>query len=129
MSAGAKTLWGRCFLAQLFVTYARRLGITVLQRGKRANFLGGAFEFLGAFVAPFIVRNCPQGAFLAPIAGIGMTWLGINPLVQLLSSPAAHNPIVGFLPFVLVWLNAFATNKLLGSLWTSESTMQLKLNS
>ena len=81
-----------------------------------ANFLGGLFEALGAFVAPFIARNCPQSAFLAPAGGIGMAWLGLSPLVSLLSSPDAHNAVVGFLPFILVWLSIFGTDKLFGRL-------------
>ena len=81
-----------------------------------ANFLGGFFEALGAFIAPLIARNCPQSAFLAPAGGIGMSWLGLNPLVTLLSSPDAHNAIVGFLPFVIVWMSIFGTEKLFGQL-------------
>jgi len=74
-----------------------------------ANFYGGVFEFLGAFVAPFIAKNVPQPAFLVPIGGIGMTWLGINPLLSILSSHFAHNPIVGFIPFVIIWVSFFGS--------------------
>jgi AGZA family xanthine/uracil permease-like MFS transporter len=75
-----------------------------------ANFFGGLFEFLGALIAPFIAKNIPQPAFLVPIGGIGMTWLGINPLVSgILGSHDAHNPIVGFLPFIIIWVSFFAT--------------------
>jgi len=38
-----------------------------------------------------------------------LTWLGINPLVSLLSSHAAHNPIVGFLPFLIIWVAFFGS--------------------
>mmetsp|Transcript_68313 Transcript_68313/g.193531 ORF Transcript_68313/g.193531 Transcript_68313/m.193531 type:complete len:582 (+) Transcript_68313:67-1812(+) len=74
-----------------------------------ANFFGGLFEFLGAFMAPFIAKNIPQPAFLVPIGGVGITWLGLNPLVSMLGSHFAHNPIVGFIPFVLIWVGYFAT--------------------
>jgi hypothetical protein len=79
-----------------------------------ANFLGGLFEFLGSFIAPLLAKNCPQGAFLAPIAGIGVTWLGINPVIEILSSHISENPIVGFLPFIIMWISFFGTNTLFG---------------
>jgi len=79
-----------------------------------ANFLGGLFEFLGAFIAPFVAKNTPQGALLAPIGGVGMTYLGISPLITILSSHFAENPIVGFFPFIIIWISVFGTGKLFG---------------
>mmetsp|Transcript_29690 Transcript_29690/g.84968 ORF Transcript_29690/g.84968 Transcript_29690/m.84968 type:complete len:573 (+) Transcript_29690:87-1805(+) len=74
-----------------------------------ANFYGGVFEFIGAFIAPFIAKNIPQAAFLVPVGGIGITWLGINPLLSILGSHGAHNPVVGFVPFVILWVAYYGT--------------------
>ncbi|KAL9138894.1 xanthine/uracil permease [Amphidinium carterae] len=74
-----------------------------------ANFFGGVFEFLGAFIAPALARNVPQAAIMVPIGGIGLTWLGINPLLTILSSHFAKNPMVGFIPFVILWVAYFGT--------------------
>jgi len=74
-----------------------------------ANFCGGVFEFLGAFVAPALAKNVPQAAIMVPIGGIGLTWIGINPLLTILSSHFAQNPIVGFIPFILLWVAYFGT--------------------
>ena len=43
-----------------------------------------------------------------------MTWLGLNPLIGLLVGHNSHNPIVGFLPFSLMWINGFGTDRLCG---------------
>jgi len=79
-----------------------------------ANFFGGIIELLGAFVAPFIAKNVPTGALLVPIAGVGVSWLGFNPLLAILGSHFSHNPIVGFVPFVIIWIAFFGTNDLFG---------------
>jgi len=72
-----------------------------------ANFYGGVFEFLGAFIAPALAKNIPQPAIMAPIGGIGLTYLGISPLLNILNSHFAQNPTVGFIPFVLLWVAYF----------------------
>mmetsp|Transcript_37418 Transcript_37418/g.87631 ORF Transcript_37418/g.87631 Transcript_37418/m.87631 type:complete len:379 (-) Transcript_37418:19-1155(-) len=72
-----------------------------------ANFFGGVFEFLGAFIAPALAKNLPQAAVMAPIGGIGLTWLGIGPLLTILNSHFAQNPMVGFIPFILLWVAYF----------------------
>merc|ERR1719446_1450338 len=43
-----------------------------------------------------------------------MTWLGISPLITILSSKFGQNPIVGFLPFIIIWISFFGTGKLFG---------------
>lgn len=73
------------------------------------NFLGGLVEFIGAFLAPMIVKNVPEPAFLVPLAGIGATWLGYAPLAGILASHMAHNPIVGFVPLLITWLGFFSS--------------------
>lgn len=72
-----------------------------------ANFLGGLIEVVGAFIAPMITRNVPKGAFLVPIGGVGITWLGYGPIVSLMGSHQAHFPIVGFLPFLLIFTSFY----------------------
>lgn len=79
-----------------------------------ANFLGALVETVGAFVAPTLVKNVPQGAILASIGGVGMTYLGLGPLATILASHEAHNPIVGFLPFLIIFIGFFGTDKVCG---------------
>lgn len=79
-----------------------------------ANFLGGLVEFLGAFIAVFIVNNVPYSAVLVPIAGVGVTWLGFNPIISIMGSHSAHFPIVGFLPGLLIFLSFFSVPRLFG---------------
>merc|ERR1719440_420463 len=75
-----------------------------------ANFVGGCIELIGSIVAPMIVRNTPEGAFLVPLAGIGATWLGFNPFLGILvDMQYAKNPLVGFIPFILTWLAFYGT--------------------
>jgi len=72
-----------------------------------ANFFGGVFEFLGAFIAPALAKNVPQAAIMAPIGGIGLTWLGMGPLLTIMNSHFAENPMVGWIPFILLWVAYF----------------------
>eukprot|EP00971_Amphidinium_carterae_P129370 2562398-Amphidinium_carterae.2 len=44
---------------------------------------------------------------MAPIGGIGLTWLGINPLLTIMNSHFAQNPMVGMIPFVILWVAYF----------------------
>ena len=74
-----------------------------------ANFVGGCIEFVGAFIAPMIVRNVPEPAFLVPICGIGATWLGYAPLAGIMASHFGHNPLVGFIPLLFCWLGFYSS--------------------
>ncbi|CAE8629384.1 unnamed protein product [Polarella glacialis] len=74
-----------------------------------ANFLGALVEVVGAFIAPVLARNVPQGALLVSIGGVGMTYLGVGPLAGILESHEAHNPIVGFLPFLIIFVGFYGT--------------------
>lgn len=74
------------------------------------NLIGGFVEIIGAFVAPLITRNVPQGAFLVPLAGIGATWLGYAPLKDIMASHFGHFPIVGFIPLMITWLGFFGSD-------------------
>lgn len=75
--------------------------------GCAANFLGGVIEMAGAFIAPFLTRIVPRGACLAPLGAVGITWLGIEPLVVILHPSITANPIVGFIPLLIVWVAFF----------------------
>lgn len=81
-----------------------------------ANFFGGLIEVIGAFIGPFLKASVPSGAILAPMAGVGITFLGVNPLMNILDSATAKNPIVGFIPLILIWVSYFGTTKLMGPL-------------
>jgi AGZA family xanthine/uracil permease-like MFS transporter len=73
-----------------------------------SNLLGGLFEFSGSFIGPFISRNVPQGSFLVPLSGVGITYLGVLPYMQMLEAQASGFPFVGIIPFIILWLGFFA---------------------
>eukprot|EP00397_Hematodinium_sp_SG-2012_P028397 GEMP01029895.1.p1 GENE.GEMP01029895.1~~GEMP01029895.1.p1 ORF type:complete len:624 (+),score=109.36 GEMP01029895.1:220-2091(+) len=72
------------------------------------NFLSGLFEIAGAFVAPLFVHRIHSAVLLAPIAGIGLAWLTFEQIKNMLSV----DPLVGFLPFIIVWYGTFSNGKL-----------------
>jgi len=79
-----------------------------------ANLFGGLFEFIGAFIAPAVIKAVPEGAFLVPIAGVGLTYLGYDSFVKIFGSETAEFPLVGFVPFLLIFLSFFGANNLFG---------------
>eukprot|EP00928_Gymnodinium_smaydae_P050605 TRINITY_DN3415_c0_g1_i1.p1 TRINITY_DN3415_c0_g1~~TRINITY_DN3415_c0_g1_i1.p1 ORF type:complete len:610 (-),score=110.60 TRINITY_DN3415_c0_g1_i1:102-1931(-) len=50
--------------------------------GVVANLIGGIVSMLFAFVGPALVKVTPPAALMIALAGIGFTWLGINPLLD-----------------------------------------------
>eukprot|EP00929_Paragymnodinium_shiwhaense_P042741 TRINITY_DN2206_c0_g2_i10.p1 TRINITY_DN2206_c0_g2~~TRINITY_DN2206_c0_g2_i10.p1 ORF type:complete len:633 (-),score=74.48 TRINITY_DN2206_c0_g2_i10:470-2368(-) len=66
------------------------------------TFVEGLIEFLGAFFAPMLTKSIPPVILLTPLTGIALSWLFLNPL----SDMVAH-PIVGLVPFVIVWMAMF----------------------
>lgn len=80
-----------------------------------ANFIGALLEAAGAFIAPLLTTTVPQGAFLTPIGGISLAYLGLGPLFQILNSGKAHNPIVSFVPFIIILIDNYGASGLFGS--------------
>jgi len=78
-----------------------------LQAVCACNFLSAVFEILGAFFFPFIADRISSAALLTPIAGIGMTWLGINQISEMVHV----DPMVGLFCFVIVWFGTFGNGK------------------
>lgn len=79
-----------------------------LQAVCACNFLSAVFEILGAFLFPFIADRISSAALLTPIAGIGMTWLGVNQIQEMVHI----DPMVGLFSFVIVWFGTFGNGKL-----------------
>lgn len=72
-----------------------------------SNFVGGLIEFTGSFIAPMISRNVPEACFLVPLSGVGITYLGLLPYMQILDATASGFPFVGMVPLVILWLSFF----------------------
>mmetsp|Transcript_121347 Transcript_121347/g.343382 ORF Transcript_121347/g.343382 Transcript_121347/m.343382 type:complete len:617 (+) Transcript_121347:79-1929(+) len=68
------------------------------------NFVSGLMEFLGAFVAPLLTKAISPVVLLTPLTGIALSWLFLNPFVDMLG----HDPIVGLLPFCVIWMAMFS---------------------
>ncbi|KAL1526145.1 hypothetical protein AB1Y20_014873 [Prymnesium parvum] len=79
-----------------------------------ANFLGGMIEFAGAFLVTLLFKTVPYGAMLVPIGGVGFTWLGYGPIANIFGSHSAHFPIVGMIPFLIIFLSFFASDQVTG---------------
>lgn len=85
------------------------------QAGLLACFIGGVIEGLGAFCASGLRRIVPRVALISTLGGVGMGFLGMAFLFQLMNAPTAGIPVL-FLglalllrPFALpVWLPATA---------------------
>ena len=72
-----------------------------------SNLIGGLVELSGSFLAPMISRNVPEAAFLVPLSGVGITFLGILPYMQILEAGWSGYPFVGLIPFLILWLGFF----------------------
>jgi len=79
-----------------------------LQAVTAGNFLSAIFEIIGAFFLPFVADRISSAALLTPIAGIGITWLGINQISEMV----AVDPMVGLFSFVIVWYGTFGGGRL-----------------
>ena len=73
-----------------------------------SNLIGGLIEFSGSFIAP-ISRNVPEAAFLVPLSGVGITYLGLLPYMQVLEAQASGFPFVGMVPLIFLWLGFFGS--------------------
>lgn len=95
-------------------------GVEMMEKGWSiacvANFAGGIVEFLGAFIAPLMIKTIPEGAILVPIAGVGITWLGFGPLMHIWSGNNSDSPLPAMIPFFMIFIAFFGTDKLFGPL-------------
>mmetsp|Transcript_30722 Transcript_30722/g.75375 ORF Transcript_30722/g.75375 Transcript_30722/m.75375 type:complete len:685 (-) Transcript_30722:473-2527(-) len=73
-----------------------------------ANFTVGLLQVGLAAFGPALIRIVPPAALLVPIAGIGLTFLGLDFMVGNFAQP-----IVGFLPLLFLWVGWHAGVKVL----------------
>lgn len=67
-----------------------------------ACFIGGAVEFSGGFIGPWMKNNIPRAALLGTVAGIGFIWMATQGLFDIYS-----DPIIGFPIFVVAIVGLF----------------------
>ncbi len=67
-----------------------------------ACFIGGAVEFSGGFIGPWMKRNIPRAALLGTVAGIGFIWMATQGLFDIFS-----DPVVGFPIFIVAMVGLF----------------------
>jgi len=71
--------------------------------GVAAAFIGGAIEFLGAFVGNAVRKYTPRAALLGTLAGIAITWIAMKPTIGIW-----ENPQIGFLPLAIILVGFIA---------------------
>jgi AGZA family xanthine/uracil permease-like MFS transporter len=60
-----------------------------------ATFIGGATEFVGGFIGPWMKKKLPRAALLGTVAGIGFIWMATQGLFDIYSDPLLGLPIFG----------------------------------
>ncbi len=59
-----------------------------------ATFIGGAIEFLGGFIGPWMKRKLPRAALLGTVAGIGFIWMATQGVFDVFGDPVIGLPIL-----------------------------------
>ena len=59
-----------------------------------ACFIGGAVEFLGGFIGPWMKKKLPRAALLGTVAGIGFIWMATQGIFDVFSDPLIGLPIL-----------------------------------
>lgn len=77
------------------------------QAGLLACFLSGLMEVVGAFCGDWLRRHTPRAALLSALAGVAVTLIAMGFVFQLFA-----NPIIGFLPMMLILVGYAARLKL-----------------
>lgn len=75
------------------------------------NLVQGIIMTLGAFVGPFIQKHIPRSALLGSLAGIALTFIAMNPMGEIFSTP-----YIGLLTLVIVLGGWIAHKKLPGNI-------------
>lgn len=75
------------------------------------NLVQGIIMTLGAFVGPFIQKYIPRSALLGSLAGIALTFIAMNPMGEIFSTP-----YIGLLTLVIVLGGWMAHKKLPGNI-------------
>ncbi|MFA1820875.1 xanthine permease [Virgibacillus oceani] len=75
------------------------------------NLVQGIIMTIGAFVGPFIQKYIPRTALLGSLAGIALTYIVMNPMGEIYSTP-----YIGLLTLVIVLAGWLAHKKLPGNM-------------
>ncbi|MDL2294797.1 xanthine/uracil/vitamin C permease, partial [Ruminococcaceae bacterium OttesenSCG-928-D13] len=59
-----------------------------------ACFIGGAVEFVGGFIGPWMKRHIPRAALLGTVAGIGFIWMATQGVFDVFGDPMVGLPIL-----------------------------------
>ena len=59
-----------------------------------ACFIGGAVEFIGGIIGPWIKKSLPRAALLGTIAGIGFIWMATQGVFDVFGDPVIGLPIL-----------------------------------
>ena len=59
-----------------------------------ACFIGGAVEFFGGFIGPWMKKRLPRAALLGTVAGIGFIWMSTQGVFDVFSDPIVGLPIL-----------------------------------
>lgn len=59
-----------------------------------ACFIGGAVEFLGGFIGPWMKKKLPRAALLGTVAGIGFIWMATQGVFDVFGDPLIGLPIL-----------------------------------
>ena len=59
-----------------------------------ACFIGGAVEFLGGFIGPWMKKRIPRAALLGTVAGIGFIWMSTQGVFDVFRDPVVGLPIL-----------------------------------
>jgi len=79
-----------------------------LEVATACNLASAMMEIVAAFILPFVADRLSSAALLAPLAGIGITWLGAHQIQDLVRV----DPMVGLLSLAIVWYGTFGGGKL-----------------
>ena len=66
-----------------------------------ACFIGGAIEFCGGFIGPWLRKRLPRAALLGTIAGIGFIWMATQGVFDIFGDPLIGLPIFAIAMFGL----------------------------
>ncbi|MDD6043940.1 MAG: xanthine/uracil/vitamin C permease [Eubacteriaceae bacterium] len=59
-----------------------------------ACFIGGAVEFFGGIIGPWVKAHVPRAALLGTVAGIGFIWMSTQGLFDIYSDPMIGVPVM-----------------------------------
>ncbi len=59
-----------------------------------ATFVGGAIEFIGGIIGPYVKKMLPRAALLGTIAGVGFIWMATQGIFDVFGDPILGLPIL-----------------------------------